>query len=54
MSDEPSRADGAPPRTPSGIWEHLCEHPGCAVWGAWGFARGKRTAWFCFEHRPDE
>jgi hypothetical protein len=38
-------------RTPTGIFEHFCDHPGCKKWGGWGFSRGKATIWFCSEHR---
>lgn len=56
MSDEPQRPGEAEPQrhAPAGLWEHWCEHPGCGAWGAWGLARGKRTAWYCSEHRPEE
>ncbi|MEO4000292.1 hypothetical protein [Mesorhizobium sp. CAU 1732] len=54
MSDEPQKSD-APIRVPAGIIEHWCEHPsGCRRWGSWGFARGRQSVWFCFEHRPEE
>lgn len=39
-------------RTPAGIFEHWCEHPGCKEWGSWGYSRTKHeTRWFCREHR---
>jgi hypothetical protein len=41
------------PRTPSVIFAHLCEHPGCRQWGGWGFTRGKATVWFSSEHRAE-
>lgn len=57
MSDEPARIpEGAEPahRAPTIMFEHYCEHPGCADWGAFGYARGKgKSHWFCREHRDD-
>jgi hypothetical protein len=50
MSDDNRPIVIEPPRTPSGIFEHLCEHPGCRQWGGWGFSRGKATIRFCSEH----
>lgn len=51
MSDDPIREE---PATPAGIWEHHCEHDGCAAWGGWGYQIGKQKAhWFCAEHRDD-
>ncbi|GHC61491.1 hypothetical protein [Limoniibacter endophyticus] len=46
MSDEP----GTTSKTPSGLYEHYCEHPGYKEWGAFGYGRGK-PSWFCYEHR---
>jgi hypothetical protein len=41
-------------RVAAGMVEHWCEHPGCASWGGWGFARGRgKPVWFCYEHRED-
>lgn len=52
MSDEQRPTDAPrPPKNADGIHEHWCEHPGCKKWGGWGFARGRDTVWFCFEHR---
>ncbi|UPT53420.1 hypothetical protein [Synechococcus phage Ssp-JY39] len=54
MSDEPARDSAAPAVTPSGIWEHYCEHAGCKEWGSYGYQIGKRMPhWFCKEHRDD-
>lgn len=48
MSDEV----GAIKKTENGPFVHLCEHPGCKQWGAFGFAHGSAAPnWFCFEHR---
>ncbi|WP_164474904.1 MULTISPECIES: hypothetical protein [unclassified Ensifer] len=48
MSDEV----GATKRTESGLVEHLCEHPGCTNWGAFGYAYGQAAPnWYCFEHK---
>ena len=34
--------------------EHMCWHPGCGQWGAWGYDSGRGiSAWWCLEHRPD-
>ncbi|MGO4564245.1 hypothetical protein AB4Z52_04120 [Rhizobium sp. 2YAF20] len=34
---------------------HLCEHPGCANWGGFGYdVEMGQTQWFCFEHRWDD
>ena len=44
------------PRAPaSGLYEHYCQHPGCKIWGGFGFARGRggEYDWFCYSHRPD-
>jgi hypothetical protein len=38
---------------PAGIFEHWCEHPGCAHWGSFGFQRGRVPVYFCFRHRGD-
>jgi hypothetical protein len=37
------------------IYEHWCEHEGCAEWGSRGYQRGKREEphWFCYGHRDD-
>jgi hypothetical protein len=33
---------------------HLCRHPGCGRWGAWGYDGGSGiSAWWCIAHRPD-
>lgn len=54
MSDEPARGSEPPAVTPSGIWEHYCEHDGCKEWGSYGYQIGKQVAhWFCKEHRDD-
>ncbi|MBD0417492.1 hypothetical protein [Oryzicola mucosus] len=51
MSDEPN---ALPHSTPAGLYEHYCEHDGCARWGSFGFARAKEAPhWFCFEHRDE-
>lgn len=48
MSDEV----GATKRAESGLVEHLCEHPGCTKWGAFGYAHGRAAPnWYCFEHQ---
>lgn len=48
MSDEA----GATKIAESGPFVHLCEHPGCAKWGAFGYAHGRVAPnWYCFEHR---
>lgn len=50
MSDEFILKKAFPP----GIVEHLCEHPGCKEWGAWGYSRMKEEPrWFCTEHRDE-
>ncbi len=53
-------ADGEAPaapqperRTPAGVVEHWCEHPGCGKWGGFGFLRHGVTVWYCFEHRDE-
>jgi hypothetical protein len=48
--------DASTPRPPAtGIWEHYCQHPGCKLWGGFGYARGKgEYDWFCWEHSPEE
>lgn len=51
MSDDPHAKPLEHPRTPANILAHWCSHPGCEKWGGWGFARGKETVWFCYEHR---
>jgi hypothetical protein len=49
-----ANANGAPQQQPL---LHLCEHPGCAEWGAFGFGpRGiegldKPAKWYCAVHR---
>lgn len=55
MSDEPARPQDAPQPAPPGIWEHLCEHPGCSAWGSFGFTRGRNwpVRWYCHEHRAE-
>lgn len=54
MSDEPGRATETLRQTPAGIWEHLCEHPGCKEWGGFGYQIGKQAArWYCGAHRDD-
>gem|GEM_PF-6975374 len=39
-------------------WHHLCDHPGCERFGAWGYGvrlqKGQRGRWYCAEHRPVE
>jgi hypothetical protein len=40
-------------RTPAGIIEHWCDHPGCKRWGCFGFPTRVGTSWFCGEHRGD-
>lgn len=37
-----------------GIVEHLCEHPGCKVWGGFGYMPSKAVPprWWCWEHYP--
>ena len=42
-----------PQPAPAGIWEHLCEHPGCERWGAWGYNSGRVTTWRCDEHKGE-
>ena len=51
MADEFAKYPPSSETTPAGLFEHWCEHPGCKEWGGWGFARGKATVWFCYEHR---
>lgn len=37
-----------------GVYEHLCEHPGCNEWGGLGYSVGKQAPhWFCREHKDD-
>ena len=52
MSDEKT---AAPKATPSGLFEHWCEHPGCKAWGGHGFQRSKNAEqhWFCYEHTAE-
>jgi hypothetical protein len=39
---------------PTGIFEHYCEHRGCAEWGSWGYSCTRQeTRWYCFEHRNE-
>jgi len=54
MSDEPTRG-GAITGTPSGLFEHYCEHEGCTAWGSYGFQarKAERARYFCYEHRDD-
>lgn len=52
MSDMPSSTDER--RTPAGVQEHWCEHPGCTRWGGFGVQRGRVTAWFCYPHAATE
>ncbi|WP_374684880.1 hypothetical protein [Mesorhizobium sp. J428] len=54
MTEAPQPAQ-LPVPTPPGVYEHICEHPGCRKWGSFGFARNQRDEprWFCFEHRSD-
>lgn len=38
----------------AGHASHLCRHPGCSHWGAWGYDGGEGVSeWWCIEHRPD-
>jgi hypothetical protein len=38
----------------TGPVEHYCQHPGCKLWGGWGYERSRgETDWYCYEHRPD-
>jgi hypothetical protein len=37
MSDDNRPISIEVPHTPTGIFEHLCEHHGCREWGGWGF-----------------
>lgn len=55
MSDIMLPADNQDPRrTPAGVIEHWCEHPGCRKWGCFGYASGRETPrWFCGDHAPD-
>jgi len=57
MSDEPTKLpEGVgPASTPTGIYEHCCEHDGCSKWGGFGFTRMKLETprWYCFEHRDE-
>jgi hypothetical protein len=48
MSDDPLAI--RPIVLPHKLYEHFCEHVGCKAWGGWGYARGKQTVWFCWEH----
>lgn len=51
MSDD-STAPSKP--APTSLYEHYCQHPGCKLWGGFGFARGKgEYDWFCWQHRPE-
>lgn len=53
MSDEPIRPDQQAV-TPSGIFEHWCERPGCEKWGAYGYQIGKQKArYYCLDHREN-
>lgn len=53
MSDEPIR-DQHPAPTPSGIWEHGCEHPGCERWGGFGYSiAGRSPRWYCGTHMDE-
>lgn len=54
MSDDPNLLP-EPTKTPTGIFEHYCEHPGCKEWGSFGYSRSKHipSRWFCWEHRED-
>jgi len=52
MGDETA---AAPPRIPSDLFEHYCEHPGCNLWGLLGYEPVKgQNRWWCWEHFPDE
>lgn len=54
MSDESQSPATEPAQTPTGIWEHYCEHPSCSAWGSFGYATGKQASrWYCMEHRED-
>jgi hypothetical protein len=45
---------GTEHRTPTGIFEHWCEHESCKAWGSFGYSRTKlETHWFCYEHREE-
>lgn len=55
MTDDVPPPAEAKSTIPSGLWEHWCEHPGCAAWGSFGFTRGKSHPihWYCQEHRAE-
>ncbi|RUV55848.1 hypothetical protein EOA88_35590 [Mesorhizobium sp. M5C.F.Ca.IN.020.14.1.1] len=55
MSNDLIKYPSSTERTPAGLFEHWCQHPGCAKWGQRGFARGGKgeSVWFCYEHRED-
>lgn len=54
MSDEPIRLETEAAPTPSGIWEHYCEHPGCDSWGGFGFSvAGRAPRWYCAGHMDE-
>lgn len=51
----PAMADENKSKQPTGaIVEHLCEHPGCRVWGGFGYMPSKAIPprWWCWEHYP--
>lgn len=48
-------ADENKSKQPAGaIVEHLCEHPGCSVWGGFGYMPSKAIPprWWCARHYP--
>lgn len=54
MADDAPEREIRPARPTTGMWEHLCHHPDCGLWGAWGFQRGKgEQRWYCSTHRDE-
>lgn len=40
-------------RTSKGMFEHYCMHPGCKLWGMYGFRSRFGQLWFCHKHKGD-
>lgn len=55
MTVDSIRPSETPAPRPEGMWEHPCEHAGCAAWGSYGYTRGKSwpVQWYCHDHRED-
>ena len=56
MSDErrpiPPATDATVNLPPKKIDDHWCMHPGCKLWGSFGYDERYGTVWYCGEHRP--